>query len=119
MRVDVYSTFDAVLSCVCPTHCGHPFTETLRAFEFTEASLLSLIRSQTIVTRISQGAVSDEMSLAEAQVAKIAERGLLTGTLSQSTKIELDSQSRHFFSEIMAQGDGVSGEIRNLAYGRR
>lgn len=113
MLVDVYSTLDAVLTHVGPTQRRYPFAEALRAFEFTEASLSS------IIARISQGAVLDEMSLAEAQVAKIAERWLLTRTLSQSRKVELDSQPRHFFSEITVQGVGVSGEIRNLVYSRR
>lgn len=61
IRVDVYLALGALLTCVGPA---------LVAFEFTEASLPTLIRGQTVVVWTGQRTALDEMSLLEAQAVQ-------------------------------------------------
>lgn len=51
MREHVDPAFDALLAVVRPRVAAHPLALTLRALVLAEASLLALVRSQTLAFR--------------------------------------------------------------------
>lgn len=51
MREDVHATLDTFLAHICPAVARHPFAFTLGAFVFPEATLLTLVRRQSLALR--------------------------------------------------------------------
>lgn len=69
MRVNVDVALDTLLSHVGPGVPAHPLPLAFRAFIFTEAPLLSLIRGPALAFGSSLRAVFDVVSFVEAKVA--------------------------------------------------
>lgn len=74
MRVNIDVALDALLPHVGPGVPAHPLPLAFRAFIFTEAPLLSLVRGQAFSFGSGLRAVFDVVSFVEAKVAQVVGR---------------------------------------------
>lgn len=79
MRVNVDVALNTFLSHVGPGVPAHPLPLAFRAFVFTEAPLLSLIRGQAFTFGSSLRAIFDVVAFVEAEVAQVVGRRPFAG----------------------------------------